>query len=784
MHIVAPGAPPFAPRPPRRRRLLRLLLLLLLTPPLLVLLWFLLAWLLPFPYPELPPPRPATRAILAADGTPLRLVLPPDTYDYRPLYVASTNDLVCQALMAVEDARFLRHRGIDPLAILRALFQNLLAGHRLSGASTLSTQVIRLLNPSPRTLPVKLREAFQATQLELRHSKTDILTAYLRLAPFGGNLIGIDAAADRYFATTPAALTLPEAALLAGLPQSPSRSRPDRRPDRALLRRAYVLDRMATCGYVTPDAATAAASADLHLRTTPPLPSLAPHFCDYIVHLLAATPPGGASAPAAPVRTTLSLPVQRLCENALRAHLASPPLASDPSLSGAVLVLSATNGAILAMVGAPDYASPNAGQVNACLAPRAVGSTLKPFLYALAFDRGLAAPASLLSDAPLAYPDFTPQNYSRLTSPPVSCREALVQSLNLPAVRLLQRLGLPTFHRFLATSLHLPIPHPPSHYGLALALGAPAFSPLSLATAYLALAHPAAPPAAATPFPAPALVTAPAAPAAFSPAAAYLVSDILSGPDRSFDATGHAADVPLPTVAWKTGTSAGLRDAWALAWNPEYVVAVWIGHPSGAPSPLLVGRTAATPLAWAIFRQLYPDNRAPAFPRPPDVETRTYCPLTGFLATPYCPPPHATDLAIRHRTPHLPCPLHRPAGPSAPAGPAAGTNAAPADAPAATDGSTATSPPLSILHPVSNATLLLPPPSPALDPRIPLTVSATLPGPFYWFLDDHFLAHAPSPLLWTPTPGPHRLVVLHPSGPAATSSFTILSPPRAVSEKM
>ncbi len=799
-------------------RFFLLLALLLFLPPLL---WHLLARLLSFPYDPFQAGRPATFAITAADGTPLRLVLPPDTFDYRPLYRASLSDPVVQALIAVEDARFLRHRGLDPLALLRALAQNLFAGRRLSGASTLSTQVIRLLHPAPRTLPTKLREAFQATQLEQRYTKTDILTAYLRLAPFGGNIIGIDAAADRYFATTPSDLALHEAALLAGLPQSPSRSRPDRRPDRALLRRSYVLSRMAACGYITPDQAADASSAPLALRTTPPFPSLAPHFTTYVLrHLPPSSSPSPDGRPSAgqgcpgapppspspiqhsafsiqhspfstshsslvtrhsslPLPTSLSLPFQTIAETALRNHLRSPPFASDPTLSGAVVILSATNAAILAMVGSPDYDALPAGQFNAALAPRSVGSTLKPFLYALAFDRGLAAPATLLDDSPIAFADFLPQNYSRENSPPVTAREALLQSLNLPAIRLLQAVTPSAFHHFLSADLRLPLSHPPSHYGLALALGAPDIPLLSLANAYCALAHPAplppatcfaaAPPSAASP---PPRGSAPIQHSAFSiqhspisPPATYLISHILSGPERPFDATGHAADVPLPSVAWKTGTSASLRDAWTIAWTPEYVVGVWLGHPSGAPSPLLVGSTAAAPLAWAIFRHIYPDNASPPFLPPPDVQTRTYCPLSGQLATQWCPPPAIDDLAIAGRTPHTPCTLHLPAY---------------ADKHPAAPSPASTNIHFAITHPAPGAELIIPPPAPGVPPSpLPLTLSTDLPGPFYWFMDDTFLAHAPSPLLWPPTPGPHTLVVLSdtPSLPPARSPFTLLLPP-------
>ncbi|MGD9780536.1 MAG: penicillin-binding protein 1C [Kiritimatiellia bacterium] len=595
------------------------------------------------PFPEDKLARLDSAAVLAdRNGEPLRVKLAAGGFDCRPGYVPAPEHWIAQALVAAEDRRFWDHPGVDVRALARAVAQNLLSGRRVSGASTITTQVIRLAEPRRRTLATKAIEAFRALQLERRLDKRAILAQYLDRAPFGGNLVGIEAAARRYFGKGAADLSLAEAALLAGVPQAPSRLRPDRHPDAAKKRQAYVLERMEACGFITARQRAEAWAQPLAARPGN-YPFRAPHFCD-----LVGVP--ARLAPDATVRTTLDGDLQRRAEDVLRRHLADGPAAG-----GAVVVLDVKTGAVRALAGSPDYfAERNAGQVNGAVARRAAGSTLKPFAYALAFDRGLAVPATVIPDVPLRFRDLDPRNFSEDCRGLVSVRDALVASLNLPAIEIERCVGQERLWSTLRALGLATIDRPAAHYGLGLVLGNAEVRLLDLANAYACLARgggwaPARFVESGKP-----LATKPV----FSPEACWLVEDMLSGEERAMDTTGHAADVRLPPMAWKTGTSAGLRDAWTVAWNPEYVVGVWVGNPDGSSSDELVGRQTATPVAWDLFRQLYPDNAGPRFARPAGVERRTVCAASGCSPGPHCTH-RIEDWAIARVTRREVCPVHR-----------------------------------------------------------------------------------------------------------------------------
>ena len=739
-----PSPPKTHPRPFRRLALLAAAAALLWSS------WHAALRFVPFPSERLAA-VPSSVLLTDREGTPIRLRLAPGGLDARPGYVPARTDWIAQAIVAAEDKRFWSHGGLDFLSLLRAAGQNASSLRRISGASTLSTQVIRLAVPRPRTLRTKLLEAFQAFQLERRMDKAAILRQYLDRAPFGGNVIGAEAAAWRYFGKSARDLSLAEAALLAGLPQSPSRLRPDRHPAAAARRRSYVLSRMEACGMITPAERAAADSAPVALSPAA-YPFSAPHFCD------AVGVPVRPRADDCRVRTTLDPVVQAWAEDALARRCAALGVAG-----GAVVVLDAPTGAVRAMVGSPDYASPRAGQVNGALSPRAAGSTLKPFAYALAFDQGRLSPATLLPDAPVHYRDLVPLNFSRDFRGTVPARDALVLSLNLPAIEVERRAGQPAFH-FLLRRLGLSTIGPdPARYGLGLVLGNAEVRLLDLANAYACLARGGRylPPRTLEDAPAPDLAD---APSFFSPEAAWLVADILSGDERAFDATGHAADVPLPRFAWKTGTSSGLRDAWTVAWNPDFVIGVWIGDPTGAPSASLVGRLAATPVAWDLIRRLYPRNRrSPWYPRPARIVSRTVCADTGCVATPACPRTHP-DWAIAQVTRREMCPSRHDA-PSASA-------VLPPVAAAAN--------PVRIVTPPDGATYrLLPGALPTVSQKLPLVASSdTLPTDtrLHWFIDGRPLgtSRPDEPFFWPMARGRHTLSCaapdhLHPP----TVTFTV-----------
>ena len=702
------------------------------------------------PFPEDNLARlPASVVLTDRHGTELHVHLGPGDMDCRPGYVPEPGHWIVRALVAAEDKRFWDHRGIDFVAIVRAAFQDLASFRRVSGASTISTQVIRMVGQRPRTLRTKLVEAFQALQLERRHGKLEILRAYLNRAPFGSNLVGIEAAARRYFGKGAHELSLAEAALLAGVPQSPARLRPDRHPERAKKRQAYVLGRMLDLGFVTQEEYDTAIAQPLAAR---PLayPDLAPHFCRMVG---VSAPPDGHL-----LRTTLDLDWQAAAEGILSRRLAGTPF------TGTIVVLDAATSSVRALVGSPDFRALPAGQVNAALSPRAAGSTLKPFAYALAFDTGRLVPASPLADVRTRFRDYDPANYDPGFLGSVPARDALVLSLNLPAIAVEQLVGQPRLHAALRALGLSTLDPSPARYGLGLVLGNPSIRPLDLANAYAALAR------GGVPLPLRTLETpAPPAPAApvLSPEACWLVSTILSGDERAMALTAHVADVPLPVMAWKTGTSSGNRDAWTVAWNAETVVAVWIGRPDGAADPSLVGIETAAPLAWEFFRWLYPLNTSPPFLPPAGIERRPLCAKSGCDPAPACPAV-TLDYAIARVTLHHPCPLHagRPA-----AAPPSAANAAPAEAtPAAATSFRIASPP----H--GSTWRLLPDDLAPATQTLPLDAAGLPPGTrLYWFLDDLPLGESRlgTPLPWPLRRGTHTLSCATPSGQVATLSFTV-----------
>ncbi len=601
------------------------------------------AWLLIPPYRgNLQDYRPATK-ICDRHGRLLRVALGRGEVLSDPIPFEQTGDWAAKALVAGEDKRFYRHGGVDALAVARAAWYNLARGRIVSGASTISMLVCKLTEPRPRTLWTKIVEADHARRLESRLSKEQILEQYLNRAPFGGNLVGIEAAARRYFGKSAADLSLPEAALLVGLPQAPARLRPDRHPDRAIRRRNYILDRMNACGFITGAEHARALGAD-PAAGQHPAPFLAPHFCDLVA----------ATSPRRPTTvTSLDLDLQATAERALRARL--DELRADGVRGGAVVVLDVQAGEVRALVGSPDYTSvPDDGQVNGATARRSPGSALKPFIYAMALDEGLCSPGTVVADIPVSFAGYRPENFDRGFRGPVTVRDALVQSLNIPALLFVQELGLAgVVGRLRAAGLST-LDRGADHYGLSLAIGTCEVTLLELANAYACLARRGVYRDAAC------LVrTEPGRETRlFSEEAAYLVADILGGEERGLDAHGHVADVRCPRAAWKTGTSAGNRDAWCLAYNPEYVVGVWIGNPGGKGAPALVGAAAAAPVAHGIFRRLYPSDEGPWFQRPPGLKTRQVCRATGLKPNALCPDTVSDD-AIPGVTACAACDVHR-----------------------------------------------------------------------------------------------------------------------------
>ncbi len=593
-------------------------------------------------------------------GETIRVGLGVGDVDCRPTYVASQDDWIVKAIVAAEDARFFSHKGVRVESILRALRQNITTFRGVSGASTITMQTVRLIKPHKRSFINKIFEAFKALRLERAMTKEEILSQYLNRAPFGSNLIGVEAAAQVWFGHPASQLTLAEASLLAGLPQAPSRFRPDRNLPRALKRRAYVLDRMEALGMVTHAEREAAEALELHVLPNR-RPFRHPWFCDWVREY--------DPECKGDYRTTLDPRIQSLVDAILAAK-------SEADETYAVVVLSVSDSSVLAMTASGDYFAKDAGQINAAAVPRLAGSTLKPFAYAMLADRGGLTPGLVLPDVPRTFGTYAPKNFAGGYRGLVTARDALILSLNLPAIDIVNRMGVHAFADKLREIGFTTVDSDYSKLGLGIVLGSVSVRLVDLAAAYAALAR------CGQYLPATAIAgrygigdmrweigngrydgqpsnrQAGHPRRAFSEGASWMVTDMLSGEERSLSALGHVADVKLPRFAWKTGTSAGFRDAWTVAWNPEYVVAVWCGNKHGHVKDFRrTGLNAAAPVVWQVIRALYPSDDAPWFDCPVAIKTRPVCSVSGQAAGPLCTNT-VDDVYIDGTTLWTPCAVH------------------------------------------------------------------------------------------------------------------------------
>ncbi len=555
----------------------------------------------------LPPLVPETSVeVRARDGSLLRAFTVSDGR-WR-LAPGPVDPLFVRMLVASEDKRFYRHAGIDPLAMLRAAGQAALNGRVVSGGSTLTMQVARLLEDSGTgRLRGKLRQIRLALALERRLDKARILELYLQLAPYGGNLEGVRAASLAYFGKEPRRLTAAQAALLVALPQSPEARRPDRAPEAARAARGRVLDRMARAGLLARDR-IAAARAEPVPTARRDFPSLAPHLSQRL-------------RSAAPLRQVHETTLDAALQASLEALAARAVRFAGDRLSVAILVADHRTGEILASVGAADWTSDaRAGFVDMTQALRSPGSTLKPFVYGLAFDDGLAHPETLIEDRPAAFGNYAPQNFDRSFRGTLPVREALQLSLNIPAVALTEAVGPARLLAALERAGARPVV-PGGQPGLAVALGGLGISLQDLVQAYAALARLGRPVRlSALPGGAGAL-----AQPLFAPEAAWQVADILAG-------LAPPPNAPRGRLAYKTGTSYGHRDALAVGFDGRHVAGVWMGRADGTPVPGAFGGDMAAPVLFELFGRL-----APAL-------------------TPLPPPPRATLIVPNAR---LPQPLQR-----------------------------------------------------------------------------------------------------------------------------
>ena len=554
-----------------------------------------------------------------------------------------------RAVLAAEDKRFFEHRGVDVLALGRAVSGNVRHSRVTSGASTITQQLVKLAEPRPRTWRTKVTEAAQALRLEQVWTKEQILAAYLNRLDFGNLNTGCAAAANYYFGKPLADLSDAEAAFIAGLPKNPTRLNPHTAFLAAKHRQETVLRRMRENGWLS--AAQSGRAMQEVLRLQPPRRVFrAPHFVDLALREL---PPGAGPE----IATTLDLDLNRFAEDAVRERLAK--LRAQNVRDAAVVVLDNRSGEVLALVGSENYFAPGAGQVNGATARRSAGSTFKPFTYLLALERG-ATPASVVADVPALFATSTglyrPENYTKRCSGPVRYRMALAGSLNIPAVKVLASIGgaAPLQERLRGWGMTT-LDAPAETYGLGLTIGNAETRLIELTNAYATLARlgewkpwrvlrgenverrtPNA-----------------ERPTGDTRAAAWLIADMLGDNAARTPAFGmHSAlrfDFP---VACKTGTSTDFRDNWAVGFTPEFTVGVWVGNFDGSPMREVSGVTGAAPIMHAVFERLHARFGTSWYARPPEIVEREVHPLTGKLLAQTRPD------AVRERffRDHLPLP--------------------------------------------------------------------------------------------------------------------------------
>ena len=585
---------------------------------------------LAFPLPPAPHYSPL---VLAADGTVLHAYLNPTQKWRMKTELSEITPALQQAIINKEDRYFRYHFGVNPVAILQAAGRNLLGSGRTTGASTITMQVARLLEPKERTFGNKVKEMLRAVQLEAYYSKAEILQLYLNLVPYGGNIEGVKSAALLYFQQPPDYLSLAQTVTLAIIPNQPRLLVLGKNNARILAERNRWL-RHFRRQRLFPDQDIADALNEPLDAQRHAAPALAPHLARRLVTQF----PGEAL-----IRSTLRRGPQAKAEDLTKNYVRR--LHELGITQAAVLVLNNRTRAVEAYVGSADFAdAATAGQVDGVRAIRSPGSTLKPFLYALALDRGLVTPKLKLPDVPSNFSGFRPENFDKNFSGEVTVERALTYSLNIPAVRVLSEMGVVTFTDKLRDAGFRRVARDAPRLGLSTILGGCGATLEELTALYAALADGGQYRAVR--------LTSPPAPyrtrqgsggevpaegvALVSPAAAFLVTDILAQHTRPDLPLGYQGSTRLPKIAWKTGTSYGRRDAWSIGYNQDYTVGVWVGNFNGTGSPALTGTDIATPLLFDLFNALAYNSPNHWATPPASLDFRLVCAESGLVPGEHC----------------------------------------------------------------------------------------------------------------------------------------------------
>lgn len=574
-----------------------------------------------FPLPKERMFRQPSHFVYSREGQLLRAFSSSDRFWRKPVGLEEISSLMLKSVLVSEDRWFYYHPGFNPFSIFAAAYDNIRAGRTVRGGSTITMQIARMIEPKERTVLNKFVELLRAVQLELHYDKDELLEMYLNMLPYGGNIEGIGAASLLYFDKTPAGLSLAEIATLTAIPVRPSDFRPDADPEKCRARRNRVLENLFESGVIERSEYDDAVDEEIPLERRE-LPFIAPHFCQYQID---------EEPDKVVINSTIDDAIQLFCERIARQSHFGLKQKGANNLS--VVVIDNRTGELLAMVGSPDfYDRSHDGQVNGALAPRSPGSALKPFVYGLAFERGLISPELKVEDIPVDYAGYEPVNYDNEYHGVVSVREALINSFNIPAVNILSEVGLKRLYDLLEEGGISTLDRKYYKYGLPLILGAAEVNLLELSNLYASLGRSGVwkPLITDSDAKSDSLVE------ILSPEASFLLSDILSGLQRPDLPGSWEFTMGMPKIAWKTGTSYGRRDAWTIGYNPRFTVGVWAGNFSGEGSSDIVGAEIAAPVMFDIFNELSKGLEPVWFEVPDGVGVRKVSGVSGMLPNEFC----------------------------------------------------------------------------------------------------------------------------------------------------
>jgi len=562
-----------------------------------------------------------SQIITARNGTVLHAFLTKDEKWRMMTEQNEISDKLKRTIIYKEDKYFYFHFGINPIAIVRAAFNNIFHLRRTSGASTISMQVIRMLYPKERSYFNKVGEMFRAVQLEMKFSKPEILRLYLNLIPYGSNIEGVKSASILYFGRMPDKLSLAQITALSVIPNKPSSLKLGRNNDAIVQFRNKWLNRMLK-DKLFPEGEISDALREPLVATRIEAPKLAPHLANRL-HM---------QFPGIPVLKTELDPLMQQKVQAITYNY-SKRLASHGIENAAVLVVNNKTHAVEAYVGSQDFFdADHAGQVDGVTAIRSPGSTLKPLVYALAFDNGLLTPKSVLTDVPVNFDGYAPENFNGKYNGEVTVENALSYSLNVPAVKTLHLLGLPLFIDKLKQADFEQTGHQENKLGLSLILGGCGVKLEELAGLFCSFANEGK-------FSRIHFLkddTASVSTQLVSGESAYMIAEILSSISRPDLPNNFESSIRIPKIAWKTGTSYGRRDAWSIGYNPNYTIAVWVGNFSGEGVPELSGADRATPLLFGLFNSIEYNGGSAWFTPPAGLEMRLVCSQSGKLPDEFC----------------------------------------------------------------------------------------------------------------------------------------------------